>query len=124
MKTSDSAPQPPSSRKLPFWRILLVLLLLALALFGDKGIMRAIQSRRQKEALQQEVNRLEATNEALRKEIHALRSDRRYIEDIARRELGMVKKDELVFQFSNKKTKKKENGKGTAPKKTPQVSGK
>jgi cell division protein FtsB len=120
MKPSDPAPQPSSARKVPFWRILLVLVLLALALFGDKGIMRAFQSERQKEALQEEVNRLEATNEALRKEIEALRSDRRYIEDIARRELGMVKKDELVFQFSNRK---KEKGDGPAREKTSPAPG-
>jgi cell division protein FtsB len=99
--------------------MLLVLLLLGLALFGDNGIMRAIQSRSQKEALQQQVNQLETTNEALRKEIEALRTDRRYIEDIARRELGMVKKDELVFQFSNKRKREKEKGKEAGPAKTP-----
>jgi cell division protein FtsB len=42
---------------------------------------------------------MEEINSALRQEIKSLRSDRRYIEDIARRELGMVKADELVYQF-------------------------
>lgn len=89
-----------SSRKVPFWPFLLVALLFGLAVFGDKGVLRALQLDRQREELQVELRRLEEANALLRQEIEALRSDRRYIEEIARRELGMVKADELVFQFS------------------------
>lgn len=81
---------------------MLVLLLLGFALFGDKGILRAIQLNRQKTSLQAELHRMEEANSALREEIKSLRSDHRYIEDIARRELGMVKPDELVYQFPAK----------------------
>jgi cell division protein FtsB len=80
-----------------------------LALFGDKGILRAIQFNRQKAGLQAELQRMEEANYALRQEIESLRSDRRYIEDIARRELGMVKADELVYQFP---TQGERNGSG------------
>ncbi|HKK01552.1 MAG TPA: septum formation initiator family protein [Desulfuromonadales bacterium] len=78
---------------------LCVALLLGLALFGDKGVLRVIQDQRQKEALTHELSRLKETNAALLKQISALRSDPHYIEGIARRELGMVRKDELVYQF-------------------------
>jgi cell division protein FtsB len=81
------------------WPLLLVLLMLGFALFGEKGVLRVIQSGRQKAVLKEEVRRLEEVNSALHKEIDALRSDRRYIENIARRELGMVKQDELIYQF-------------------------
>ncbi|WP_051361018.1 septum formation initiator family protein [Desulfuromonas sp. TF] len=94
MSSPSSAP-----RKTTVWPLLLVLLLLGMALFGDKGILRAIQFNRQKASLQAELQRMEEINSALRQEIKSLRSDRRYIEDIARRELGMVKADELVYQF-------------------------
>ena len=78
---------------------LCVALLFGLALFGDKGVLRALQDQRQEEALTHELSRLKETNSALRKEIAALHSDPRYIEGIARRELGMVRKDERVYQF-------------------------
>jgi cell division protein FtsL len=94
MSSPSSAP-----RKTTVWPLLLVLLLLGMALFGDKGILRAIQFNRQKASLQAELQRMEEINSALRQEIKSLRSDRRYIEEIARRELGMVKADELVYQF-------------------------
>jgi cell division protein FtsB len=79
--------------------VLLALLLLGFALFGDRGILRALQAGRQKAALQEEVRQLEAVNAELRREIESLRNDRRYLEAIARKELGMVKDDELVYQF-------------------------
>ena len=51
--------------------------------------------------LAQKLVDVEAQNEGLRVEIAALRGDRRYIERIARTELGMVREDELVFQFTD-----------------------
>ena len=57
----------------------------------------------QKTILSQKLLEFETQNEALRVEIAALRSDRRYIERIARTELGMVRDDELVFQFADRK---------------------
>lgn len=79
---------------------LCIALLLGLALFGDKGLVQALRDQRQKETLTHELSRLNETNAALLKEIAALRSDPHYIEGIARRELGMVRKDERVYQFS------------------------
>lgn len=79
--------------------VLLILLLLGFAVFGDRGILRALQFSRQKAGLETQVRQLEEENAGLRLEIEALRSDRRTLEGIARRELGMVKEDELVYQF-------------------------
>jgi cell division protein FtsB len=81
------------------WSVLFIVLVLGLALFGEKGILTAYQASLQKGDLQTEIHRLEEAQAALRKEIDSLRSDSRYIEGIARRELGMVKEDELVYQF-------------------------
>jgi cell division protein FtsB len=98
--------KPLFIRKVPIWTVLLILLLCGFALFGDKGILRTFQSSREKEVLEKEIKRIEEANAALRDEIEALRSDRRYIEDIARRELGMVKQDEIIYQFPAEKGKK------------------
>lgn len=96
VETDTSA---PSTRRLPLLPVLLALLLLGFALFGDRGILRAVQANRQKAALQEQVRQLEAANAELRQEIESLRNDRRYLEAVARKELGMVKDDELVYQF-------------------------
>ncbi|ALC17542.1 cell division protein FtsB [Desulfuromonas soudanensis] len=103
MTRSENGGNPPPPRTIQLWPLLLVLLMLGFALFGEKGVLRVIQSGRQKAVLKEEVRRLEEVNSALRQEIEALRSDRRYIENIARRELGMVKQDELIYQFPPRK---------------------
>ena len=99
MSDAENAKIPATSRKFPFISIFLILLLLGVAVFGQRGILRALQLGRQKSALEAQVTQLEDSNAALRREIEALRSDPRTIEAIARRELGMVKEDELVYQF-------------------------
>lgn len=99
MTQAESDSPKPVPRRLPIVPVLLALLLLGFALFGDRGILRAMQAGRQKAALQEEVRQLEAANAELRQEIESLRNDRRYLEAIARKELGMVKDDELVYQF-------------------------
>jgi len=94
----SGSPSAPPLRVLS-WPVLLVLILLALALFGDRGVLRAIQANRHKESLAEQARQMEAANQNLRQEIERLRSDQRYLESIARRELGMVREDERVYQF-------------------------
>jgi cell division protein FtsB len=96
---ADEHSSPRSSRRAPWWAVLIILALVAMALFGDKGVLRALQANREKGDLEAQVKALEATNDELRKEIQALRNDPRTIENLARKELGMVKDDELVYQF-------------------------
>jgi cell division protein FtsB len=92
----------PRGRLLPVAAVLL-LLMLGLAVFGDKGLVRAWHAMQQRDELVREVQSLEEANRLLRKEIDALRSDRRHLEGIARRELGMVGDDELIYQFPTKR---------------------
>jgi cell division protein FtsB len=58
-----------------------------------------LQASRHKTQLETELQREEATIQRLKKDVEALRSDSDYLEGIARREFGMVKEDELVYQF-------------------------
>lgn len=93
----------PDGGRLSLWPLAVVALILGFALFGDRGILHMLNLSGQKATLSQELTEFEAQNEELRIEIAALRSDRRYIERIARTELGMVRDDELVFQFAERK---------------------
>ncbi len=95
---TDTAP-PASGRRFPLVPVLIVLALLGVALFGERGVMCALESRQEKEGLEAKVAALEGANRKLREEIDALRSDPGYIETVARQELGMVRGDELVYQF-------------------------
>lgn len=48
------------------------------------------------------VDDLRAENERLRREVEALKSDRRYLESIARKDFGLVRKNEVIYQFQGK----------------------
>ena len=93
----------PDGGRLNLWPLALVALILGFALFGDRGILHMLKLSGQKTVLSQKLADFETQNEGLRVEIAALRGDRRYIERIARTELGMVRDDELVFQFTDLK---------------------
>lgn len=70
-----------------------------LAFFGDKGVVHLLRLKRELARIQERTQKIEEENRKLREEARRLREERRYIEEIARRELGMVKEDEIVYQF-------------------------
>jgi len=103
MAGSPAKASHPVGGHLNLWPLALVVLILGFAFFGDRGILHMLKLSGQKADLMREITAAEADNQALRSEINSLRSDRRYIERVARTELGMVRDDELVFQFSDRK---------------------
>jgi cell division protein FtsB len=103
MVGSPAQASRPGGGRLNLWPLALIALILGFALFGDRGILHMLKLAGQQTTLTQKLADIEAQNEGLREEIKALRSDRRYIERIARTELGMVRDDELVFQFNDRR---------------------
>ncbi len=91
----------PVGGRLNLWPLALVVLMLGFALFGERGMLHMLNLSGHKATLEQELTEIETQNKKLRVEIAALKSDHRYIERIARTELGMVRDDELVFQFAD-----------------------
>jgi cell division protein FtsB len=70
-----------------------------LLVFSDRGLMKFFEVARTHRQLAQEIQRLKQKNEELRQRAHALRDDSDTIEGIARQELGLAKKGELIYQF-------------------------
>jgi cell division protein FtsB len=102
MAGSPAPAARPDGGRLNLWPLALIVLILGFAFFGDRGILHMLKLSGQKATLEQKLTDAKAQNESLRVEITALRSDRRYIERMARTELGMVRDDELVFQFTER----------------------
>ena len=67
------------------------------ALVGEKGLLAMIEARQQYRQLEQALSAVRAENARLREEARRLREDPRAIEDIARRELGLIKPGEKLF---------------------------
>jgi cell division protein FtsB len=72
-------------------------LLLAEALFGDRGFTAMIEARRQHHAAQASLDRLRSENAVLRAQARRLREDPEAIEEIARRDLRLAAPGEIVF---------------------------
>jgi cell division protein FtsB len=78
--------------------IVFVLLMSALIIFGDRGLVDNYRMKERMTALKKTNHELTLENIALKKNITLLRDDPSYIEMVARNELGMVKKGELVYR--------------------------
>ncbi|VBB43928.1 Septum formation initiator [uncultured Desulfatiglans sp.] len=69
---------------------------------GSEGFLRLYQARQDRDA-QREINdRLSRENRALMDEINRLETDMAYLETIARKELSLVKENEIIYRFEKK----------------------
>ena len=74
--------------------------LLALYLvFGKSGLLHIYYLKQQKVALEAEIDRLNADNDMLRKQIERMTLDSDYMEQVIRDKLGVVKPDESIILF-------------------------
>jgi cell division protein FtsB len=81
----------------------LVVFLLFMALlitFGNRGFVDNYLMSKRLTQLKSQTNDITMENNELKKKILLLRNDINYIEAIARNELGMVKKGDIVYRWS------------------------
>jgi len=67
------------------------------ALVGDRGLLATLRARREYHELAAGIARARAENARLADQARRLRDDPRTIEEVARRELGLIKPGERVF---------------------------
>ena len=86
---------------LPLGLLLFAIVFVPLSILEDEGLPRY-------RALRSELHQTRAANARMQRELHELqqrvgrlRTDPEAIERIARDELGMLRSDEIVFQFSD-----------------------
>lgn len=80
---------------------LLLLAMMALTVWGDRGLLAMWRTQRERDRLVREIEIVEQKNATLSREVQRLHSDLAYIEKIAREELGLVRPGELVFEFAD-----------------------
>jgi cell division protein FtsB len=95
---------PPLPRRAPTprrtWRYVLVLitvLLLANAFVGERGLIALFRANLEHAQLRQDIDTLHAENDQLHRYVEALTEEPRIIEDVARRELGLIRPGEQLF---------------------------
>jgi cell division protein FtsB len=108
MKRTYTTPLSPLQRKKILRLALLLLFVLFLALFLTPGKGLYFLRKQKKEVSEISAEKLELTikNDELREDIQKLQTDMNYLEEVARKQHGMLKKDEKVFDFSSREEKK------------------
>ena len=77
--------------------------ILFFTVFGDKGLLRIFELKQDKNKMEARLADSRSDNEKLKLEIIALKSDRRYLESIARKDFGLVRSNEVIYQFPQEK---------------------
>lgn len=99
---ADAAPSRPVRRR-PAARAVHYLLLLAIcalvanALVGESGFLASRLASRQESRLEARIADMKAQNEELREHARRLREDPAFLEELARREFGLIRPGERVF---------------------------
>jgi cell division protein FtsL len=81
--------------------IVIILVIIFLAVFGKNGLLDVNNLMAEKEKLVERNRALEEENNLLVKEIGLLKNDKRYVEAVARKELGMVAADEIIYMVED-----------------------
>jgi len=87
------------------WRLLILLLLAALGWgqyvlwFGDQGLVRLRRTQGERALVGREIQEAETRIDRLKEEIWLLQEEPLAVEEAARRELGLVYPDEVIFVF-------------------------
>jgi cell division protein FtsB len=76
------------------------------AVVGEKGLLALLKARRDFHAVEASLARARSENAKLREEARRLREDPAAIEEIARRELGLIKPGEKLFILRDLPAKK------------------
>ena len=78
-----------------------IVFILGYSFFGDRGIMNVIILKKELSQIEYDKQSLKAENEKLDEYIYCLKNDKKFIENIAREELGLAKRGEMVYFFEN-----------------------
>jgi len=84
---------------LTFFLLGAIILVGLLSLFGERGLMEVFLLRSRSKAIQEEIGRLRQENSSLAERIKRIHEDPYYLEQLARRELGMIREGEILFIF-------------------------
>ncbi len=87
--------------------IILIVIITAVWLgLNENGFLSLYRERNEREIYIEKICALERENSTLMSEINLLRDDLQYVESVARRELNMLKENEVLFKFDKKEVSK------------------
>jgi cell division protein FtsB len=96
-RSSSAASRRRGRRAIEYGLLLIGLIVFVDALVGEKGLLETVKKRQEFRTLEQSIEQARTENALLREEARRLRSDPTAIEDLARRELGLIRQGEHLF---------------------------
>jgi cell division protein FtsB len=85
--------------------IMTMCLMLLFIVLGENGLTDLYKLKIKKENLSKKTDELKKENISLYREIERLKNDPRYVEDVARKELGVIGKDEMIIKVKKERSK-------------------
>lgn len=111
-KRTNLRQKPTAGQEKRFLQIVAVIAVcsfLWLLLVPGSGLITFFNKRSEKKQLEREIVQLKAENAELKNSINSLKNDPQYLEEIARKDYGFLKENEMIFKFPDKNdTPKKE----------------
>jgi cell division protein FtsB len=81
-----------------------ILFILFFTVFGERGLLRIFHLSKDRQELQKKVETMRSENDRMKQEVEALKGNRRYLEGIARKDFGLVRPNEVIYQFPSSPT--------------------
>ncbi len=86
-----------------FVAIISMLLMLLFIVFGENGLTDLYRLKRRRDGLVKKTEALTKKNLSFYHEIERLKNDPKYVENVARQELGVIGKDEMIIKVKKRK---------------------
>jgi cell division protein FtsB len=90
-------------KKVLLYSVRIVSVVGAWSIFGPYGALKYYWVANELDEILAQNEQLRETNTALRQEINKLKKDPVYLEEVARRQFGLIKKNEVIYEFPEKK---------------------
>lgn len=90
-------------KKVLLYSVLIVAVVGVWSVFGPYGALKYYGVTNELNEILAQNEQLREANTALRQEINKLKKDPVYLEEVARRQFGLIKKNEVIYEFPEKK---------------------
>ncbi len=81
--------------------VVFIVVVTIVAIFGDKGLVEAYGLKQERDGIVAHIAELRSDNRHIEDDIELLKTDNRYVEMVARKELGLVGKDEIIYMLKD-----------------------
>jgi cell division protein FtsB len=86
-----------------FAAIISMFLMLLFIIFGENGLTDLYRLKTKRDRIVKQTGELTKKNLSLYREIERLKNDPKYLENVARKELGVIGKDEVIIKVKKRK---------------------